>query len=273
MHARRMAVNSGDSYGQARRLLEQSESILQSVKSFADTYKRSLPETALAAVNRLLDQASPLVNLSTAASATRQDAAATAVLQLTLFDSEIAYLLTDLTAAIRSHCERAFEHLRRLIVVDAHQRDLWQGAYAAGEPACEALGATALLHHGIWTFKASSAGGRTDLVYSEPIDPEGVARAAEGLVLTEWKRTTQKHVTAQAAARLFESACAQARRYTEGPLAGFELTDYRCLVLVSWEDVEVPPDRMDGGTLYRHINIPVAPVAPSKRRPRKLGGT
>jgi hypothetical protein len=110
------------------------------------------------------------------------------------------------------------------------------------------------------------------LVYSEPIKPEDIARAADGLVLTEWKRTAQKRTTPQAAERLLEDALAQAKRYTEGPLAGFELTDYRYLILVSWESMVVPPDRREAGILYRHVNIPVAPHVPSKRRPRKAGG-
>jgi hypothetical protein len=181
---------------------------------------------------------------------------------------EISHLLTDPHAIVRAHCERAFEHVRRLIVVDPAQRKLWQEAYASGEPDCEALGATALLSHGIWTFKANSAGGRTDLVYSEPIDFGSATRAADGLVLTEWKRTDKQQVTEHAVNQLFASARAQTKRYTEGPLAGFELTDYRYIVVVSWEDVRVPADVTEDGIAYRHVNIPVAPLAPSKRRRR-----
>src|SRR6266404_2380467 len=95
MHDRRMAINSGDSFAQARRLLEQSNSILQSVRSYAETYKRFLPENALAAINRLLETTLPLVSAEIAASAMRQDAVSAAVLQITLFNSEISQLLTD----------------------------------------------------------------------------------------------------------------------------------------------------------------------------------
>jgi len=102
-------------------------------------------------------------------------------------------------------------------------------------------------------------------VYSEPIDPELAARAADSLVLTEWKRA-QERANAQTVERLFEDARAQARRYSEGPLAGFELTDYRYLVAVTWEDIEVAQDVYEKGIHYRHVNIPVAPRTPSQRR-------
>ncbi len=163
-----------------------------------------------------------------------------------LFDLEVSYLLTDTYATIRAHCERAFEPLRRLIVVDPAQKALWQAAYAQGETACEKLGATHLLSHGIWTFKANAEGAHTDLVYSEPIDPDRAARSADGLVLTEWKKVDSE-ATTRAIHSLFAAACAQAKRYTQGSLAGFELTDYRYLIAVSWSDVDVPADMLDEG--------------------------
>jgi hypothetical protein len=81
----------------------------------------------------------PYVSDTTASAPIRQELAAAAVIQLNLFDSEISYLLTDTHANIRAHCERAFEHLRRLVVVDPAQKALWQAAYAEGEVACEKL--------------------------------------------------------------------------------------------------------------------------------------
>ena len=71
--------------------------------------------------------------------------------------------------------ERAFEHLRRLLIVDPTTRALWQAAYKNSEPACERLGATHLLHHGVWTFKADAVGARTDLMYAEPVDLDQAA--------------------------------------------------------------------------------------------------
>jgi hypothetical protein len=267
-HACHMAVNRSDPYARARRLIEQSRSLLDAVKSFSEQYKRLLPEPTSAAVGRLLEQTLPLVSDATATAATREEQASTAILQLSLFDSEISFLLTDVRAMIRSHCERAFEHLRRLIVVDPAQKALWQAGYRDGEVACEKLGATHLLGHGIWAFKADSVGARTDLVYSEPINFDSATRAADGLVLTEWKKTPKEKVSAQEASRLFAGARLQAQAYTEGPLAGFELTDYRYIILVSWQDAEMPADVLEGGVVYRHVNIPVAPLLPSKRRSR-----
>ena len=87
----------------------------------------------------------------------RQDAVSSAVLQITLFNAEISQLVTDPHAIVRAHCERAFEHVRRLIVVGRRSASSGRMPTLA-EPACEALGATALLSHGIWTFKANSAG-------------------------------------------------------------------------------------------------------------------
>jgi hypothetical protein len=236
------------------------------VKSFRERYARTLPAQVVLVSNRLLEQAMPYVSDATATGATRQEQASAALLLLGLFESEVNYLLNDGQAAARSRCELGFEHLRRLIVADSLHRERWQAAFTEGELACEKLGATHLLYHGIWTFKTSAAGGRTDLVYAEPLDIERAIRVANGLVLTEWKKTSARKATAAETARLFEEARAQARRYAEGPLAGFELTDYRYVVVVSWENVETPDDLTHEGILYRHVNIPVAPLVPSKQR-------
>ena len=50
------------------------------------------------------------------------------------------------------------------------------------------FGGAHLLLHGIWAFKVHTPEERTDLVLQEPIrDYDEVERAAEALVLTEWK--------------------------------------------------------------------------------------
>ena len=74
-------------------------------------------------------------------------------------------------------------------------------------------------------------------------------------------------MTEQAVSQLFASARAQTKAYTEGPLAGFELTDYRYIVVVSWEDVEAPADVTEDRIVYRHIKLPVRPS-----RHRNVGG-
>jgi hypothetical protein len=265
IHARHMAVNSGDPYARARWLIEHARSALGAVRAFSERHKKLLPEPVMTSIALLLEQAGALVQDATGA--TRDDKASTSILLLGLFQSEISLLLADGRATILARCERAFEHLHRLLIVDPATRALWQAAYDDSEPACERLGATHLLHHGIWTFKADAVGARTDLMYAEPVDLDQAARADAGLVLTEWKRAGKK-AKAEEIARLFADAREQARRYAEGSLAGFELADYRYLVLVSWEDVDHPPDITISGVLYRHINIALAASVPSKRRAR-----
>ena len=182
--------------------------------------------------------------------------------ELILVRSEIDYILADTQVGIRLLVERAFEHLQRLIVADDDFRQKWVKAFQKGETACEKLGASHLLSHGIWAFKANSEGERTDLVLGEPIrDINKIERVAEGLVLTEWKLVRGKSDLIRQAQR----AWAQAERYVAGSLAGFELASRRYIVLVSKttdcsgiSNVEVP------GATYQHIGIQVLPSSPSK---------
>ena len=126
--------------------------------------------------------------------------------------------------------ERAFIHLQRSIVVDPSVKKLWTEAYDGGEVRCEGLGAVHLLLHGIWAFKASATGERTDLVLGQPLTDLSQAEAsAEALVLTEWKVIrNSKELDTKA-----EQAYRQASAYVKGVLAGFELAECRYLVLVS----------------------------------------
>jgi hypothetical protein len=152
--------------------------------------------------------------------------------------------------------------LQRSIVVDESVQQRWTNAFKSGEPECEKLGAVHLLGHGIWAFKVNATGGRTDLVFQEPLaDLANAVRSSDGLVLTEWKR----HRTGQSAARCFEQARSQSKSYASGVLAGTELTHVRYAIVVSEEDVELPADVLDGGVTYRHINVAVNPRVPSRR--------
>ena len=187
----------------------------------------------------------------------------TALVVLAALEAEISYLLSDHQAIIRSRAERAFEHLQRSIVVDELISDRWRRAWEAGEVECEKLGAVHLLAHGIWAFKVDSKGGRTDLVYQEPLrDLQTVTRSAEGLVLTEWK----KLASGADAERVFASARVQAKAYAAGVLAGTELTRVRYAILVTLSDVAVPDDFTEGELVYRHINIAISPRTPSRRK-------
>ena len=148
-----------------------------------------------------------------------------------------------------------------MIAVDKDIQTKWDKAFDTGEVACEQLGAVHLLWHGIWAFKVDAAGARTDLVFSESSGgPGDEARFTDGLVLTEWKLAASDEV---ARAR-FEEARAQAQKYAEGPLFANELLNYRYAVVVSRTQVTVPDDLVIGSTLYRHINIAVSPLVPSR---------
>jgi hypothetical protein len=128
---------------------------------------------------------------------------------------------------------------------------------------CEKLGAVHLLSHGIWAFKVDAAGGRTDLVYQEPLaDLTDIRRSGDGLVLTEWK----KHSARDNSGELFDRARQQALRYAAGVLAGTELTRCRYAIVVSKNELSVPDDLEIGGKVFRHINIVTSPKTPSKQR-------
>jgi len=92
------------------------------------------------------------------------------------------------------------------------------------------------------------------------ITPE-IERAAEALVLTEWKLVQN----ADARDAKIEEAYKQAKNYAVGSLAGFELELHRYLVMVSSDVLEMPDDRQDGAIVYHHKNIAVWPSEPSRR--------
>jgi hypothetical protein len=149
------------------------------------------------------------------------------------------------------------------MIVDETVAAKWKKAFSLDEPACERLGAVHLLSHGIWAFKASADGARTDLVLGEPLQVTSQLReASEALVLTEWKLAKSQ---AEVATKL-KQALAQASQYSAGILAGFELSSVRYLILVSDNILPMPPDVTVGEASYRHINIAVSPVVPSKSK-------
>ena len=152
---------------------------------------------------------------------------------------------------------------RSLLQDGADERKKWKAAFAKKEPDCEKLGGLHLLSHGIWAFKADAAGGRTDLIVGEPLkDLSDVDRAAEGLVLTEWKLARQLSDVPAA----FAAAKRQADLYSVGMLAGYELHAYRYLVAVTGHSMTAPADIVDKGVTYRHIALAVDPPTPSKAK-------
>jgi hypothetical protein len=183
------------------------------------------------------------------------------ITSLAAVKSAVDYHLSNLESVTHKRAERAFLHLRQTIVADDLARDRWQRAFANGETACEKLGAAHLMLHGIWAFKVSAEGGRTDLVFGDTLnDGERISNAADALVLTEWKLVRDPR-EAEGVANV---ARAQARQYAAGILAGIELSRYRYIVIVSAEQLGQIPDVQDGSITYRHVNVPVSPDVPSK---------
>lgn len=167
--------------------------------------------------------------------------------------------------------ERAFLHLQYSIVANEDIRNKWELAFESGEVTCEKLGAVHLLQHGLWAFKAHSEKERTDLVLGEGLQlTEEMKGAAAALVLTEWKAV---HRVEDLPAKL-EEARTQVRVYAGGSLAGFELEAMRYLIMVSKDRMAMPSTEYIDGIAYRHINIAVAPVIPSKegRRSARSAG-
>lgn len=182
-----------------------------------------------------------------------------ALVRLRAFEAELSFVFSDTQQRMRSVTERGFQHLRRSIAVDEDVRGKWRKAFNDGERKCEALGAAHLLAHGIYAFKIDANRARTDLVFPDA----GIGdadRYADALVLTEWKLAREPNV----ANVLFEQARKQAALYADGPLATVELRAYRYLVMITSEPLQpTPPNIEEGGVIYRHINIPVAPLVPS----------
>jgi hypothetical protein len=180
------------------------------------------------------------------------------VVQLVAFEGELSYLLQNRQQLIRRLSERAFIHLQRSIAADPEIQAKWQAAFKR-ETDLERLGSVHLLLHGIWAFKAD-AGARTDLIFGEQIETYAEElRAASGLVLTEWKKAKSP---VEVDSR-FAEARRQAQSYSQGPLAGIELTTYRYLVVVTEKQIRNSWDEVVDGITYRHINIAVDPDMPS----------
>jgi hypothetical protein len=189
---------------------------------------------------------------------------------LASFRAEFEYLLADTEIVGRSLSVRAFTHLQRSIVADEAVRERWQKAFEIGETACEGLGACHLLSHGIWAFKTSAMGERTDLVLGTPLAVEDdVRRAASALVLTEWKLVREKGELSEK----INEAYLQAKRYSEGILAGFELASRRNLVLVSRDHLPMPNERREAEAIYEYRNLAVSPHSPSTGSSRRNPST
>lgn len=253
-----LETRSDDPYRVAEKhLMPQAQEVFTSIQLFSKLYGSSLPPKAAERLAEFLEKSG---HYFSSPDQEPRLALQFRVTTLVSFRAEFSYLLTDTEAFARRLSERAFKHIQRCIVADAHERERWRDSFKRGETACERLGAARLLLHGIWAFKVNAAGERTDIVFSEPISREEVEQSADALVLTEWK-IVKPGTELQNKVALAKN---QARRYSTGVLAGLELARYRYLVIVSEKVLQMPADDHDGNLIYRHINISVDPHTPSR---------
>ena len=259
LHATFLAIKASDSYGRGKVLASSFKRLREDLIAYQAGSGTDLPDAARTALQRFIDDTASLTNNAGNTAALREEGTQALLMMLAAFEPEMTFLLKDHQEILRSRADRAFEHLQRMIVVDDEFRGKWQAAFGHGEVTCEQRGGVHLLYHGIWAFKVDAAGGRTDLVYQEPINDVGQARrAADGLVLTEWKLDHGDGAAAFARARI------QAELYRKGGLAGIEMTRYRYAVVVSKHPVSTPADMLIGNVTYRHINVVVDPQLPSR---------
>ncbi len=253
------ATNTGNS----RFLLTQASELVDTLTELKAALEHAGHATAADAVGRVLAlERIRAVRESTETPDAQVQNVRSCLVALRAFEAEMTFLLSDSQQSMRTRSERAFRHLIWQIVVDDEVRQKWRKAFddtKHGEVQCEKLGAVHLLWHGIYAFKFDAAkGGRTDLVFKEPLGDQETY--ADALVLTEWKKATKSDAHTK-----FSEAVRQAENYARaGPLAGNELRGYRYAIVVTEKQVEPPPDETRDGVTYRHINIAVDPDTPSR---------
>lgn len=251
------AQTLGDFHSVCNELIKNGHDILACLEKFHNQYAAILPPAAAQSLAAFLRGPAKLHQQLDGGTGVQG-----IVIVLASFRAEFEYLLGDQEAVARQLVERAFVHLQRSIVADRRVAESWRRAFRDGETACERLGAVHMLQHGIWGFKTSTTGERTDLVFGTrlQITPQ-VQRVSEALVLTEWKIVRQQQELEEKAEQAFQ----QARRYAVGSLAGFELSSRRFLVLVSRDHIDTPDSRVEGAAVYEHVNVAVSPRVPSHK--------
>jgi len=98
------------------------------------------------------------------------------------------------------------------------------------------------------------------LILNEPLDAMSeVEKAAETLVLTEWKLVQSK----KELQKRIDEAQKQAKIYNSDVLGGIELKNYCYLVMISENTMKMPDDFVIDNVKYKPINIAVNPKTPS----------
>lgn len=249
-----------DSFRRDQQLRDNAARTLSELERFGTDNRSALPAMAFDAIADFSNRTGPLLRNEMSRDMARE-AIGAALVAFASLEAELSYLLADTQESIRGLSARAFKHLQRQIVADTDVRTKWQRAHSDGEVACEKLGSVHLLSHGIFAFKASAEGERTDLVFNDSIQSlSDIQGYADGVVLTEWKVATPASMNAK-----IEQARSQASRYQYGVLGGLELVNYRYIVVVSDDFLpNFPGECAAGNITYRQVNIAVNPSVPSR---------
>lgn len=166
--------------------------------------------------------------------------------------------LDDGSIRLAGLVERSILHLNALIVADDTVRSAWQRAFEKGEVACERLGHAHFMVHGLFGVKAASAGAATDQTIASQSLRE-VRAAFDGIVLTEWKKVTDRSNLEPKQ----EEGLAQAKEYCDGPLSLFVLSRQRYVILVSEGWMPERDSAKIGDCTYHFRNIVVKPKSVS----------
>jgi hypothetical protein len=256
--------NEGN-YGGVNLVLRGLEQIGRELQAFFDQYRSQMPPYA---EKYLLERLQHYYEMTHALDQAPSSGKIQGVAAVLMIRAHFEYLIHDTEVEGRNATDLAFEHLRRLIVVNEKTREEWTAAFEQREERSESLGAVHLLSHGIWAFKITGSGAATDLVYQEPLVQSPILqRTARALVLTEWKKAKDDS-TARAQS---ESAIAQAQLYASGVLGDMELKRTRYIILISPCHLGTLPDVEKDGITYRHIMVPLGQKQPSVEARRRKG--
>jgi len=269
--AQLLNVNTGIQQGLCEKLSKETLSIFDLIDNFYNTYKTK--NILDAKIEELLKDFIQLNSDRYKQVSNSFDEIKLAVINFGLLSNQLDFFMSDKTTYFKSIIERSFHHLQRLIIVDKTIRSTWRKIYdKKREPELEQYGAVHLLHHGIWAFKADASGGRTDLILGNSITQpqlDEIQSVTEIMVLTEWKKLKKTKKKNDDMDKAIEAAYAQAQRYTNDTLFGFELKDIRYLVIVGEKIFKnsifiKEKDKEKNGILYKVVCIDVDPKIPSK---------
>ena len=257
--------SESDHFGVAHKLTANADETYDLIRRFSATYSGQLSDGPKNCLDKFVFEYEKIFAKPNRTTVSHVIVVAGTLTYLASFRAEFEYLITDAEERTRSLVVRAFIHLQRSIVADDSVKSRWMAAYRKGETECESLGACHLLLHGVWSFKTSAKGERTDLVMGEPLSSidDDMRRAAHGLVLTEWKKVNNRSELDKKRAE----AKGQAMRYQAGILAGFELQSPRYVILVSEDHMDMIPSReVEGDVAYEFRNVAVNPATPSRAK-------